>query len=301
MSLEVVGLTKIFGEQRAVDNVSFTAATGQITGFLGPNGAGKSTTMKIATGYTMPTSGSVRVDGVDVMENPLQVKRLTGYLPEHNPLYLDMYVREFLQFVGRAYGISNRKNRVEEMIELIGLTREHNKKIGALSKGYRQRVGLAQAMIHDPKVLILDEPTTGLDPNQIIEIRNIIKEVAKEKTVILSTHIMQEVEAICDKVVIIDKGKIVADADVKTLKLGESNQEAYRMVFESAIDAAVFGEFELEKINDQTFVARSSRPNLRQELLKVISDNELPLSGITKSDEQSLEDVFRKLTQSKTN
>jgi len=299
MSLEVVGLTKMFGAQRAVDNISFTASTGQITGFLGPNGAGKSTTMKIATGYTMPTSGTVLVDGVDVTEEPLKVKRLTGYLPEHNPLYLDMYVREFLQFIGRAYGIAHLKSRVEEMIELIGLTREHNKKIGALSKGYRQRVGLAQAMIHDPKVLILDEPTTGLDPNQIIEIRNIIKEVAKAKTVILSTHIMQEVEAICDKVVIIDKGVIVADADVKTLKLGDTQSEAYRMVFESAIDAAVFFGFDVERISDREFVARSAGMNLRQELLKVISDNELPLSGITKSEEQSLEDVFRKLTQSK--
>jgi ABC-2 type transport system ATP-binding protein len=299
MSLEVVGLTKIFGTQKAVDTISFTAQTGQITGFLGPNGAGKSTTMKIATGYTTPTHGTVLVDGIDVLQDPLKVKRITGYLPEHNPLYLDMYVREFLQFVGRAYGVKNLKSRTEEMIELIGLTRESNKKIGALSKGYRQRVGLAQTMIHNPSVLILDEPTTGLDPNQIIEIRNVIKEVAKERTVILSTHIMQEVEAICDKVVIIDQGKIVADADVKSLKLGESTQEAFRLKFESAIDESSFGGFELEKVSPTEFIIRSGGQNIRSEIMKIISEKELPLVSINKSEEQSLEEVFRKLTKAK--
>jgi ABC-2 type transport system ATP-binding protein len=299
MSLEVVGLTKIFGAQKALDNISFTAETGQITGFLGPNGAGKSTTMKIATGYSTPTSGTVMVDGIDVLQDPLKVKQITGYLPEHNPLYLEMYVREFLQFVGRAYGVKNLKGRVEEMIELIGLTRESNKKIGTLSKGYRQRVGLAQTMIHNPSVLILDEPTTGLDPNQIIEIRNVIKEVAKDRTVILSTHIMQEVEAICDKVVIIDQGIIVADADVKSLKLGEATHEAYRMKFESTIDSKAFDGYDLEKVSDTEYLIRSEGKNTRSELMRIISDKELPLSSINKSEEQSLEEVFRKLTKAK--
>lgn len=296
MSLEVVGLTKIFGEQRAVDNISFVAPTGQITGFLGPNGAGKSTTMKIATGFSLATSGTVLVDDVDVSKESLSVKKITGYLPEHNPLYLDMYVREFLRFIGRAYHVKNIKPKVEEMIELIGLTRERNKKIGALSKGYRQRVGLAQAMIHDPSVLILDEPTTGLDPNQIIEIRNIIKDISKEKTVILSTHIMQEVEAICDKVVIIDQGKIVADDEVSVLKVGGGSKAGFKMTFEAAVDKKLFEEFEVEKVSESELIARSEKDGLRAELLKVISENDLPLASIVKADEQSLEDVFRKLT-----
>ncbi|MEQ9230777.1 MAG: gliding motility-associated ABC transporter ATP-binding subunit GldA [Cyclobacteriaceae bacterium] len=296
MSLTVSGLTKIYGEQRAVDNISFEAPKGQITGFLGPNGAGKSTTMKIATGFTSATSGTVVLDGLDVGKDALAVKKITGYLPEHNPLYLDMYVREFLRFIGRAYKVKNLGERVEEMIELIGLSREQDKKIKALSKGYRQRVGLAQAMIHDPSVLILDEPTTGLDPNQIIEIRNIIKEISKEKTVILSTHIMQEVEAICDKVVIIDKGQIVADDDVKVLKVGKSEGEAFRITFEAKIDSQLFSGFEIEKVSEKELIAKSSEKSLRAELLKVISENDLPLEGITKAEERSLEDVFRQLT-----
>ncbi len=296
MSLTVSGLTKIYGEQRAVDNISFEAPKGQITGFLGPNGAGKSTTMKIATGFTSATLGTVVLDGLDVGKDALAVKKITGYLPEHNPLYLDMYVREFLRFIGRAYKVKNLGERVEEMIELIGLSREKDKKIKALSKGYRQRVGLAQAMIHDPSVLILDEPTTGLDPNQIIEIRNIIKEISKEKTVILSTHIMQEVEAICDKVVIIDKGRIVADDDVKVLKVGKSEGEAFRITFEAKIDSQLFSGFEIEKVSEKELIARSSEKNVRAELLKVISENDLPLAGITKAEERSLEDVFRQLT-----
>ncbi len=299
MSLEVVGLTKMFGEQKAVDNISFTAPSGRITGYLGPNGAGKSTTMKIATGFSLPTSGTTIVDGMDVTKKSLEVKRITGYLPEHNPLYLDMYVREFLRFIGRAYQVKNCKKRVEEMIDLIGLSREKNKKIGALSKGYRQRVGLAQAMIHDPSVLILDEPTTGLDPNQIIEIRNVIKDISKEKTVILSTHIMQEVEAICDKVVIIDKGKIVADDEVSVLKVGKNDKAGFKMSFEAAVDEKLFDPFEIEKVNDREIIARSEKDSLRADLLKVISEHDLPLAGIIKADEQSLEDVFRKLTNSK--
>lgn len=299
MSLEVVGLTKIFGKQRAVDTISFTAPTGKITGFLGPNGAGKSTTMKIATGFSVATSGTILVNGMDVSKNPLGIKKITGYLSEHNPLYQDMYVREFLRFIGRAYHVKNIKNKVEEIIDLIGLTLERNKKIGALSKGYRQRVGLAQAMIHDPSVLILDEPTTGLDPNQLIEIRNIIKDISKEKTVILSTHIMQEVEAICDKVVIIDQGRIVADDEVSVLKIEGGSKPGFKMTFESAVDAQLFDRFEIEKVNEMEFIARAASNNLRAGLLGIISENDLPLASIVKADEQSLEEVFRKLTQPK--
>lgn len=299
MSLEVLGLTKIFGEQTAVNNISFTAPSGKITGFLGPNGAGKSTTMKIATGFSRASSGTVLVDTLDVSEDAIGVKKITGYLPEHNPLYLDMYVREFLRFIGSAYHLKNLKGRVEEMIELTGLTREKNKKIGALSKGYRQRVGLAQALIHDPSVLILDEPTTGLDPNQIVEIRNVIKDISKEKTVILSTHIMQEVEAICDKVVIIDQGLIVADDDISLLKGSGKGVAAFKITFESKIDEQMFSDFEIEMINEKELIARSENENLRAELLRVISENDLPLASIVKADVQSLEDIFRKLTKAK--
>ncbi|MGV3586639.1 MAG: ATP-binding cassette domain-containing protein, partial [Adhaeribacter sp.] len=203
MSVEVKGLTKLFGNQRAVDNISFKVNKGQILGFLGPNGAGKSTTMKIATCFLPPTAGTILVNGYDVNTDPIQVRRQVGYLPEHNPLYLDMYVKEYLQFAGSVNGLkgSQLKARIAEMVDLCGLTAEQGKKIGSLSKGYRQRVGLAQALIHDPEVLILDEPTTGLDPNQLSEIRGLIKNIGREKTVIFSTHIMQEVTAICDRVV----------------------------------------------------------------------------------------------------
>lgn len=299
MSLEVSGLSKIYGEQRAVDNISFVAPKGQITGFLGPNGAGKSTTMKIATGYIPATDGTVKLDGLDVGTNGLDVKKITGYLPEHNPLYLEMYVREFLRFVGKAYGVKNLKNRVEEMIDLIGLRKEANKKIKQLSKGYRQRVGLAQAMIHNPSILILDEPTTGLDPNQIVEIRNVIKEIAKDKTVILSTHIMQEVEAICDKVVIIDQGKIVADDSVDVLRSGEVSSESFKLIFEQPIDEKLFEEFEVTALSKKEIQISNDRDNLRSDLLKIISENDLPLISITKTEEKSLEEVFRNLTGKK--
>lgn len=211
MSIVVEKVSKTYGSQRALNGVSFEIGRGQIVGFLGPNGAGKSTMMKIITCYIPPNEGKVTVCGFDVMEQSTEAKRCIGYLPEHNPLYTDMYVREYLSFVGGMYKIPNLKTRVEEMIETVGLQLEAHKKIEALSKGYRQRVGLAQALIHDPQVLILDEPTSGLDPNQLIEIRNLIVSVGKTKTVMLSTHIMQEVEAMCDNAFIIDRGKIVAD------------------------------------------------------------------------------------------
>lgn len=220
------GVTKIYDKQIAVNNISFCIEKGEILGFLGPNGAGKSTTMKMITTYLTPTSGNIEVCGLDTQTAYMEVRKKIGYLPEHNPLYLDMYVKEYLSFVAKINHIPRKeiKNRIAEMIEICGLTKEQHKKIGTLSKGYRQRVGLAQALIHNPEVLILDEPTTGLDPNQIIEIRNLIKEVGKEKTVIFSTHILPEVEAICDKVVIIHEGKIVANDTLQGLKQNLSTQ-----------------------------------------------------------------------------
>ncbi|GAJ13209.1 unnamed protein product, partial [marine sediment metagenome] len=212
MSIIAENITKLYGAQKALDEVSFRIKSGEVVGFLGPNGAGKSTMMKIITGYLPPSSGTVVVNNLDVMEHPLEVKKQIGYLPENNPLYHEMYVREYLKFVAGIYKLGNQtKQRMEEIIRQTGLEPEQKKKIGALSKGFRQRVGLAQALIHDPQVLILDEPTSGLDPNQIVEIRNLISEAGKEKTVLLSTHIMQEVEAICDRIIIIHNGKIVAD------------------------------------------------------------------------------------------
>ena len=231
MSIKIQNLSKTYGTQRAVDDISFEVAKGEIVGFLGPNGAGKSTTMKILTGYLPATEGSAEVNGFDVKTSPLQVKSSIGYLPEHNPLYLDMYVREFLEFIGSLYGLKGKtlQIKVAETIEMVGLGLEKHKKIGQLSKGYRQRVGLAQALIHNPDVLILDEPTTGLDPNQLIEIRDLIKSVGKDKTVIFSTHIMQEVEAICDRVVIINRGKIVANCTLSELKKGGKGiEEVFR-------------------------------------------------------------------------
>ena len=230
MSISIQHLTKIYGTQKAVNDISFEAKKGEIVGFLGPNGAGKSTTMKIVTSYLSATSGQVLINGFDVKTQSMDVRRNIGYLPEHNPLYLEMYVKEFLLFVGNMYGLKGIlvNKRIAEMVELCGLSAEQNKKIGQLSKGYRQRVGLAQALIHDPSVLILDEPTTGLDPNQIVEIRNVIKTVGKDKTILFSTHIMQEVEAICDRVIIINRGQIVSDSTLTSLK---QNNESLEDIF----------------------------------------------------------------------
>ncbi len=241
MSIEVKSITKLYGQQKALDNVSFSVKSGEVVGFIGPNGAGKSTMMKIITGYIPQTSGQVLVNGLDSLEHSLEIRKMIGYLPEHNPLYLDMYVREYLEMVSQLYkgpeggkGVGVRKGkgvrvrvrvRVEEMVEMVGLGKEAHKKIGALSKGYRQRVGLAQALIHDPSVLILDEPTSGLDPNQIVEIRKFIGNLGKKKTILLSTHIMQEVEAICDRVIIINLGKIVANELTEDLRKRESSLE----------------------------------------------------------------------------
>lgn len=232
MSIIVKNLTKVYGKQKALNDVSLSIEDGEIVGLLGPNGAGKSTMMKILTCFIPPTSGDVKVCGYDIFDNPMEVRRSIGYLPEQNPLYYDMYVREFLLFVAGIHRIEKklRRERVEKIIELTGLSKEVNKKIAALSKGYKQRVGIAQALIHDPEVLILDEPTTGLDPNQLVEIRNLIKQVGKTKTVLLSTHIMQEVEAVCSRVVIINNGRLVADDETKHLAEGGSLEKKFREI-----------------------------------------------------------------------
>lgn len=231
MSISIQNLTKLYNEQKALDNVSLEINNGEIVGLLGPNGAGKSTMMKIITCFIPPTKGSVKVCGYDIFDNPMDVRKKIGYLPEHNPLYLDMYVREFLDFIAGVHGLGKqKKERIEQMIEMTGLTKEVNKKIGTLSKGYRQRVGIAQAMIHDPEVLILDEPTSGLDPNQLVEVRDLIKNTGKDKTVLLSTHIMQEVEAVCDRTIIINNGQVVADDNTKHLASGQSLETIFRKI-----------------------------------------------------------------------
>ncbi|MGM9819757.1 MAG: ATP-binding cassette domain-containing protein [Candidatus Onthomorpha sp.] len=232
MSIIVNNLTKVYGKQKALDNVSLSIGDGEIVGLLGPNGAGKSTMMKILTCFIPPTSGEAKVCGYDIFDNPMEIKKSVGYLSEQNPLYMDMYVREFLLFVAGVHKIERklRRDRVEEIISLTGLEKEANKKIEALSKGYKQRVGIAQALIHDPKVLILDEPTTGLDPNQLVEIRNLIKQIGKTKTILLSTHIMQEVEAVCSRVIIINNGRLVADDETKHLAEGGSLEKTFREI-----------------------------------------------------------------------
>ncbi|GEO04662.1 gliding motility-associated ABC transporter ATP-binding subunit GldA [Adhaeribacter aerolatus] len=302
MSVEVKNLTKIFGSQRAVDNISFKVNKGQILGFLGPNGAGKSTTMKIATCYLPPSEGTILVNGYDVVAEPINVRRQVGYLPEHNPLYLDMYVKEYLEFAGSVNGLkgSALKNRISEMVSLCGLTAEQGKKIGSLSKGYRQRVGLAQALIHDPEVLILDEPTTGLDPNQLSEIRALIKNIGREKTVIFSTHIMQEVTAICDRVVIINKGAVVADAEVGALENLNKNEVLTIAEFESPIDTTLFSTI-------PAIIAIDSLPNnryrihsqpgqdVRSAIFTLAGNQQWSLVGL-RQEENSLEQIFKQLT-----
>lgn len=303
MSIVVNALSKIYGAQNAVDGISFSVNEGEILGFLGPNGAGKSTTMKIATGYLPPSSGTVEVGGFDVTENPLAVKRIVGYLPEHNPLYTDMYIHEYLSFIGTLHGLKGGRlqQRKEEMVRLCGLEREQHKKIGALSKGYRQRVGLAQALIHEPQVIILDEPTTGLDPNQILEIRALIKAISKNKTVIFSTHIMQEVQALCDRVVIINKGKIVADNAVSELQTGKVKNNIINVEFASPIEPG-----ELEKIpgvlevivegKGKYRIKSSQEQDIRGEIFTFASENKLTLLGLSQT-EDSLEDIFQQLTK----
>ena len=298
MSIEVKNLFKYYGDQAAVKDATFNVNDGEIVGFLGPNGAGKSTTMKVITGYIPASSGSVNVCGMPVSVDSLDTQKVIGYLPEHNPLYLDMYVKEYLRFVGNIYKVSDIQDRVSDMIKAVGLEVEQNKKIGALSKGYRQRVGLAQAIIHDPQVLILDEPTSGLDPNQLAEIRELIKTIGKKKTVMLSTHIMQEVEAICDRVVIINKGEIVADNKAGELHLSVDTNTVYAE-FEGKVSKSqlkkIPGISKIQNVGDGWLIESSSE-ELRKDIARFAQDQKLLVLTLRK-EEESLEDAFKRLTK----
>jgi ABC-2 type transport system ATP-binding protein len=301
MSITISNLTKTYGKQKAIDNISFVAANNEIVGFLGPNGAGKSTTMKIITGYLEADSGNVTVNGLDVRTNALEVKKQIGYLPEGNPLYYEMYVREYLSFIAGLHTINTSvKKRVEEVIDLTGLRVECNKKTGQLSKGYKQRVGLAAALIHDPEVLILDEPTSGLDPNQIIEIRQVIKDLGKNKTVLFSSHILQEVESICNRVVIINKGTIVADDTLSSLRL--SGQAHYTVIVQFAektdinILATIEGVQKAEEEKAFLFKLQTSNPeSVKKDLLRLSLQRNLNILAL-QTESKSLEEVFRNLT-----
>jgi len=300
MSIEVKNLLKIYGEQKAVNNISFKVDKGEIVGFLGPNGAGKSTTMKIITGYLDQSGGNAIVCGKDVSENPLETKKKIGYLAELNALYYDMYVKEYLGFIAETHKIKNPKSKIESVIELTGLTIESKKKIGQLSKGYKQRVGLAAALIHDPEVLILDEPTSGLDPNQIIEIREVIKKQGKDKTVLFSSHILQEVEAICDRVIIINKGEIVADDKLSNLR-NRSSSNIVKVSFKEAVDKTSLQNLSAAKsvkeADANNWLFETDNPEqLRKQILELSLQHNLNIVSLH-SESRSLEDVFRTLTQ----
>ncbi|MEZ5009374.1 MAG: ATP-binding cassette domain-containing protein [Chitinophagales bacterium] len=300
MSIQVSGLTKIYGEQKAVDAISLNINKGEIVGFLGPNGAGKSTTMKMLTCYIPPTSGSAIVAGFDILKEPLKVKSKVGYLPESNPLYFDMYVREYLDFIGGINGVKNRKAKINDLIEQTGLGKESNKQIGQLSKGYKQRVGLAQALMNDPEVLILDEPTSGLDPNQLVEIRKLIKTIGQEKTVMLSTHIMQEVEQMCDRVLIINNGKLVADEKVKTLSENNVGQYLVEVIFTQAVESVKLINEEVaifEKKSDRHYILAGTNREIISELIfKVSVADGNPIYEL-KNLKRDLETVFRDITK----
>lgn len=301
MSIVVEEISKEYGIQKALDKVSFTINTGEVVGFLGPNGAGKSTMMKILTGFIPPSGGAAKICNLDVEEQSLQVRKAVGYLPEHNPLYLDMYVKEYLHFVADIFGLKNKSKRVAEMIELVGITREQKKKIGALSKGYRQRVGIAQALIHDPEVLILDEPTSGLDPNQIIEIRDLIKNIGSSKTVMLSTHIMQEVEAICGRVIIINKGNIVADKSTDQIVKTGVKTSVLSVEFSGEIDKNLLlglaGVRKAKRIKEGFWaIEHDMDKDIRTSVFNMAVEKNLAVLGM-KAEEQSLEEVFKQLTK----
>jgi ABC-2 type transport system ATP-binding protein len=301
MSIEVIGLQKNYGAQKAVNNISFNIDKGEIVGFLGPNGAGKSTTMKMITGYINSDAGKAMVCGIDVSVDPVNVKKKIGYLPEANPLYLDMYVREYLDFIAGVHEIADKRKAIESVIILTGLTIESNKKISQLSKGYKQRVGLAAALIHDPEVLILDEPTSGLDPNQIIEIRNVIKAQGKNKTVLFSSHILQEVEAICDRVIIINKGQIVANDQLKNLQKNKGDQFQVRVSFQESVDVALMQHLSavlsVNNISATDFLLATKDPDMvRKQLLELTIANNLNIISL-QTESHSLEDVFRELTK----
>lgn len=300
MSIEVSQLRKQYGEQKAVNGVSFTVNKGEIVGFLGPNGAGKSTTMKMITGYLEADGGKGLVCGLDVSENPVAVKRKIGYLPEANPLYMDMYVREYLQLIAGIHQLKNTREAVERVIALTGLSVESKKKIGQLSKGYKQRVGLAAALIHDPEVLILDEPTSGLDPNQIIEIRNVIKQQGQNKTVLFSSHILQEVEAICDRVIIIHKGNIVADDKLANLQTSQKGQHQVSVAFQEPVAIQLLEKIKdvkgVEALTAAHFRLSTTNPDaVRKQLLNLAVEQNLNIVSL-QSEGRSLEAIFRSLT-----
>jgi len=302
MSIQVQNITKIYGKQKALDSVSFNINDGEILGLLGPNGAGKSTLMKILSCFIPQTSGEAKVCDFDVLEQSIEVRKLVGYLPENNPLYLEMYVREFLLFIAGIHKLGNkRKSRVDEMIEITGLQEEQNKKIAALSKGFRQRVGLAQAMMHSPQVLILDEPTSGLDPNQIIEIRNLIKKIGEEKTVMLSTHIMQEVEAVCSRAIIINKGKIVADDLTENLHLLLVNKNIVTVEFNTQVTAELLKQINgIVKVKNRKGniweLHSSTNDDVRTDIFHFAVKHNLTVLSMNKED-NSMEDVFHQLTK----
>jgi len=300
MSIEVKNLVKIYGEQKAVNNISFSVNKGEIVGFLGPNGAGKSTTMKIITGYLPSTEGSVTVCGDNVVDQPESTRKKTGYLPESNALYTDLYVREYLGFIADVHELKNKKEAIEDAIQTVGLAKEAHKKIGQLSKGYKQRVGLAAALIHNPEVLILDEPTSGLDPNQIIEIREVIKALGKNKTVLFSSHILQEVEAICDRVIIINKGSIVADDQLKNLQ-SDTQQQTVHVSFKEALEAEwlqrLTAATAVTKLDTYSWEVESNNEEaLRKQILSLAIEQNLNIVSL-QSGNKSLEEVFRNLTQ----
>jgi len=299
MSIEVKNLLKEYGEQKAVNNISFKIEEGEIVGFLGPNGAGKSTTMKIITGYLQQTGGEAYVSGINVANDPLETKKKIGYLPEANALYYDMYVKEYLGFIAEVHKISNRQQAISNAIETVGLKIESKKKVGQLSKGYKQRVGLAAALIHDPEVLILDEPTSGLDPNQIIEIREVIKQQGKNKTVLFSSHILQEVEAMCDRVIIINKGQLVADDKLTTLRKNSGATTKVVLELKEIVDeeimTSVFGK-EVHRVSPATWKFETDDPErLKKQILQLTLQNNLNIVSL-QTETTNLEDVFRNLT-----
>ena len=299
MSIKVKKLSKVYGTQKALTEVSFEINKGEIVGFLGPNGAGKSTLMKILTGYIPQTNGDAKICNLDINENSIETRSRIGYLPEHNPLYLDMYVKEYLEFVANIYNVNHKY--IDEMIKKTGLLKEQHKLIGSLSKGYRQRVGLAQALIHNPEVLILDEPTTGLDPNQLIEIRSLIKEVGREKTVLLSTHIMQEVEAICDRVIIINKGQIVANKTIVELQKSKGNRKLITVEFDKKAEKKelmkIGNVLEARELKGNKYqIFSDSKFDLRPALFEFAVNNELTVLQMN-MEEQKLESIFQELTK----
>jgi ABC-2 type transport system ATP-binding protein len=299
MAIEVSGLTKLYGTQRAVDGISFSVSKGEIVGFLGPNGAGKSTTMKMITGYLQPDGGTAKVSGINVAEAPLEAKKRVGYLPESNALYYDLYVREYLHFIAAVHSVAHKKSRVEEVIQTVGLTPESRKKIGQLSKGYKQRVGIAAALLHHPEVLILDEPTSGLDPNQIVEIRQVIKEQGRDKLVLFSSHILQEVEAICDRVIIINKGKIVADEQLASLRQRSSSNfvsVTLKEPLEPEWLRRLNGVKSVTKGDGNSWRLETEAPEaVRKAVLELALQHDLSIISLH-SESGSLEAIFRQLT-----